>query len=320
MTEAQLLQDVKSSLQRSKHNIDAAIKGATTQLNSLYAHRNHALHAQKAAENRYSKLKELTESLCDQCWEIFPALDGKKFTRGVTGQCINCGLLSNYVVTEKFGLVQNPPQRTDALDQAESACNDATQLLGQGQRGHGMNLSIPIHSTIRNNLLGHRSSIEGRIGPLSLHYHSGQSSVASPFHNMKESKRVVLDVAQIQKNEAEKQLETTLDCIKNWTSHINQHKLQLQKINSALADVEKKEQEVSEEEKERAVLEQRLRQLNGGRSSSSHSTPDNSCPICWNRAKEIVFQCGHQCCSACSSQIHVCHLCRVRIVQSIKLH
>lgn len=116
---------------------------AESKLNSLNVHhRNRARQAQEAAENRYSKLKELTESLCDQCWEFFPALilDGKKFNRplyhGINGSCINCGLSINQVISEEFGSVQNPPQRTDYFDQAQSAWNDATisgepQLSGQ---------------------------------------------------------------------------------------------------------------------------------------------------------------------------------------------
>jgi len=295
---------------------------AKSQLNSLNVHhRNRARHAQEAAENRYSKLKELTESLCDQCWEIFPALDGKKFNRplyhGTNGSCINCGSSVNQVISEEFGSVQNPPKRTDYFDQAQRACKDARSAISGEPQLSGQRVN-----SYTDILLGysfHNVEPVGRLDPRSRHY-KRHSSAVSPFHNMKESKRELLGIAEIQKNEAEKQVETVMGCIHNWTAYINHHERKLQEINSALADVEKKEQSVSEAERERAVLEQRLRQLNGGRSSSSHLTPDNTCPICWNRAKEIVFQCGHQCCSACSGQIHTCHLCRVRIVQRIKLH
>eukprot|EP00984_Skeletonema_dohrnii_P002282 scaffold795_cov94-Skeletonema_dohrnii-CCMP3373.AAC.10 len=294
------LQDAKSSLQRSKHKIEAAILVGTAQLDSLNAHRHHAVESRAAAERRHFKLKELTESLCDQCWELFPAIDRsnlhrpRAFANGNNGQCINCGLSDH--LTKNVGLVEYPPQNTNSLNEAQSACKVArSAIFGEPQWPVGANFSFPYgheHENLWAYTIPHGQSFDvppmwqyRRADPLP--HHNEESSTPSPSHDAKESKRALLGVAEKQKNEANKQVETIEDCIKNWTAYVDQHKLQLQQTNSALAAVEKKEQSVSEEERERAVLEQRLRQLNNGRSSSSHATPDHSCPICWNRAKEI---------------------------------
>lgn len=45
-----------------------------------------------------------------------------------------------------------------------------------------------------------------------------------------------------------------------------------------------------------------------------------SCPICFERNKNMVFLCGHSTCHICGDQISSCPICRVRIDKRIKLY
>lgn len=56
-------------------------------------------------------------------------------------------------------------------------------------------------------------------------------------------------------------------------------------------------------------------------SMSSIGTDDTrmKCTICFDHAKDVVFQCGHQCCKSCSSKLAHCPTCRQPIKQRITL-
>lgn len=43
------------------------------------------------------------------------------------------------------------------------------------------------------------------------------------------------------------------------------------------------------------------------------------CGICMERPKNLAFQCGHMCCVHCSEVLTICHMCRIKIEQKIKL-
>ena len=44
------------------------------------------------------------------------------------------------------------------------------------------------------------------------------------------------------------------------------------------------------------------------------------CNICMDNDFNIIFQCGHCCCSECATDLKICHICRAKIVTRIKLH
>ena len=46
----------------------------------------------------------------------------------------------------------------------------------------------------------------------------------------------------------------------------------------------------------------------------------NSCPICLDQNKELVFQCGHQTCCSCGEELVECPMCRQEIQVRIKLY
>lgn len=45
-----------------------------------------------------------------------------------------------------------------------------------------------------------------------------------------------------------------------------------------------------------------------------------TCTICMEASKDMIFQCGHGVCEACSPQLQICHLCRVPISTRIKTY
>ncbi|RCV31649.1 hypothetical protein SETIT_6G195000v2 [Setaria italica] len=45
-----------------------------------------------------------------------------------------------------------------------------------------------------------------------------------------------------------------------------------------------------------------------------------TCPICWNQAKNLAFGCGHQTCSDCAKDLKVCPMCQKAISVRLKLY
>ncbi|OEL37666.1 E3 ubiquitin-protein ligase RGLG2 [Dichanthelium oligosanthes] len=45
-----------------------------------------------------------------------------------------------------------------------------------------------------------------------------------------------------------------------------------------------------------------------------------TCPICWNQAKDLAFGCGHQTCLDCSKDLKVCPICQKAISVRLKLY
>ncbi|KAG2579570.1 E3 ubiquitin-protein ligase RGLG2-like [Panicum virgatum] len=45
-----------------------------------------------------------------------------------------------------------------------------------------------------------------------------------------------------------------------------------------------------------------------------------TCPICWNQAKDLAFGCGHQTCSDCAKDLKVCPMCQKAISVRLKLY
>lgn len=97
--------------------------------------------------------------------------------------------------------------------------------------------------------------------------------------------------AMIRVRAAEERLEEIQRTIREWTSYCQSHRTKLDQIKGELVDVEER--------------------------MSKASLPQ--CIICEDRPKEIVFQCGHQCCDSCSRMLDKCHTCRRTISQRIKL-
>ena len=107
-------------------------------------------------------------------------------------------------------------------------------------------------------------------------------------------------------NEIGKELESIKDEITEWEKHYNQHNEQLKTVQAKILDAENLEID---------VLQSRLDQLSRGKPLAKHD-----CVVCWERPREIVFQCGHQWCSTCAQSISNCPYCRKRIMQRIKLN
>jgi len=46
---------------------------------------------------------------------------------------------------------------------------------------------------------------------------------------------------------------------------------------------------------------------------------DKECPICYERLKDMVFNCGHTCCETCGTVLDTCHICRVNVTTRLKM-
>ncbi len=270
-----------------------------------------AKREEEASHNRCAKLKTLTESLCDGCWELFPALDESKFSRQALNTCVNCGLSLSKSL-EVLGL---PPrsQETDALNHAERTCKAAEAALkNEPYSPYEANRYPYGYHRIR----GHNSMVTPsweHDDPYSRHGHHNNllRPQSAPFHNngdCTKSKQELLRLAELQKSRAQEKVNYANKCIENWTKYYNQHKEQLEKVNKTLVDVE---------EEERKILELKLSRLSGGKRGRNSCA---ECNICMERTNDTVFQCGHQCCSECAWKITNCHTCRAFILMRIKVH
>jgi len=123
-------------------------------------------------------------------------------------------------------------------------------------------------------------------------------------------KEMFLQQASKYKEDAEQDLEKIKHVIPHWRNYRQQHKEELDQVNTALPGVQ---------DCRRKELLEELNELGGSASVLSCKSKED-CTICLTRPKNIVFQCGHQCCSTCSSSIRVCHMCRVVVVQRIKVY
>eukprot|EP00246_Nothoceros_aenigmaticus_P000535 TRINITY_DN10800_c0_g1_i1.p1 TRINITY_DN10800_c0_g1~~TRINITY_DN10800_c0_g1_i1.p1 ORF type:complete len:449 (+),score=53.46 TRINITY_DN10800_c0_g1_i1:367-1713(+) len=55
-------------------------------------------------------------------------------------------------------------------------------------------------------------------------------------------------------------------------------------------------------------------------SSAAVATADQVCPICYTNPKDMAFQCGHQTCRDCGTNLTLCPICRDQIVTRIRLY
>ena len=120
----------------------------------------------------------------------------------------------------------------------------------------------------------------------------------------------ILLAAQQSRDTAVAQCDKMARAIEEWTEYRQKVERSLRKIETRAAAVKVRVGQ--------ALMEQ-LDSIRGGDSPSSSSHSNHDCIICEEHPKEIVFQCGHQCCDTCSSKLYKCHTCRQLISQRIRL-
>ena len=54
--------------------------------------------------------------------------------------------------------------------------------------------------------------------------------------------------------------------------------------------------------------------------ATASETRNNTCPICMDRQRDVVFICGHGTCEECSKSLRKCHICRKKIKRVIKIY
>lgn len=52
----------------------------------------------------------------------------------------------------------------------------------------------------------------------------------------------------------------------------------------------------------------------------AEETTDNTCGICYEEPKKIMFLCGHSACAGCASQLTRCHMCQQYIGKRITIY
>jgi hypothetical protein len=289
MADLKRLEDVKSSLQTAQAKIKLALKDAKEKLDHQKEIKNKANCEVMAARHRLSKLKALagSNSLCNRCWGLFPTLNGFNcLWHNNYENCLNCGLS----LSETYDLP--PPTNADALNLAKSACKAAEAAI-KGKRVDSLQLA----------------------GRTSSGSNSGFSHNTQDTGKTSQRKKLLVteELQRAEKNlgKATKHQTATQSIIDQWTKYYDQHKKQRKKVEQALEDIEDQEQK---------ILESKLNKLSGRKRKQAARNSFSECAICLEREKEIVFQCGHQCCSVCAPKISQCHTCRVSIRQKIKLH
>lgn len=300
MADLKRLEDAKLSLQTAQTKIKLVLNDAKENLNRQNAILARAKSEILAARVTLSKLKALAEShsLCSRCWELFPALNGNNCLWANNDEnCLNCGLS----LSQTYEL---PPTNTDAINIADTACKAAeTAIKGKVQSPKGVNSPSVFGYKSNSFLMAGQTSTAGynyRMQPSS-------NSVCRQKMLTEEHKR-----AEEHCRKVKNQLIVAQSIIYQWTQYYDQHKKQYKKVKQALVDIE---------EQERKILESKLNKLSGGkRKKAAGGNSFSECAICMEREKEIVFQCGHQCCSVCAPKISQCHTCRAFIKQKIKLH
>lgn len=170
-------------------------------------------------------MKVLTKSLCDECWEIFPALQESKFRRDAVNTCVNCGLSLS-----KSSEVLVLPPAPNTLNRSQRACEAA--LNGQ---------KSPFGGFYDDKVTPSWEQSDGLYCP-----YNYSDQLPSHISAMGKSKRDVLYLAEQQKKKAEKKINAANNCIDNWTKYYNQHKEELKKVKKALVDVEDKERQILE--------------------------------------------------------------------------
>ncbi|GFH56181.1 hypothetical protein CTEN210_12657 [Chaetoceros tenuissimus] len=188
------------------------------------------------------------------------------------------------------------------LEQAEKACEEAKLAIkGNGTYGRSGYYSYY-----------HLTKIEQTWKSLGIYERRcAYDDLSTKVTKKNPDKSDYLSFASNKKDTATKELEDAKYAIEQWKKYGDQHQ---EKLNIVQAEIKK----ITDQERE--VLQSKLDQLGGTKRSRTTNGGTNTCVVCMDRPKEIVFQCGHQCCTTCSASMLNCPTCRVMILQRIRLY
>lgn len=311
------LEQAKDALKLAETSLSAAVHQADSEIQKLRQAEIKRKQQLEAATERYNRVKEMTEILCHDCFSVLPALgiDRATLKQHNPHACASCG--QSLRAGHSSVTVEMPPATVSGLEYAVdsqayaseinkgSSTSSFSDFCGASRVSSvipglpGLGQQVPkqwSHEKKSNHSYGYDHHH---------HLHYGQSNGALESTMKKEN---FLERATKPKESAQKHLAETTYAIEQWQKYREQHRAELDKVKASSVDVQ---------DRERKVLQAKLAKLGGGTATTSPDT--GNCSICFERPKEIVFQCGHQCCSQCSLTLAHCHTCRAAIIQRIKL-
>mmetsp|Transcript_44351 Transcript_44351/g.66853 ORF Transcript_44351/g.66853 Transcript_44351/m.66853 type:complete len:124 (+) Transcript_44351:2-373(+) len=106
------------------------------------------------------------------------------------------------------------------------------------------------------------------------------------------------------------------EAVKLASSYVEKSKDNMDQVKHALTQWQTYLEELSAEKEQLSQVRSK-----GLFNDSNQLVFDSSkaCTICLDKPKQIMFQCGHQCCADCSSKLEHCHTCRTAIQSRIRL-
>lgn len=328
------LDQVKQALERSESSLAGVVRTAHFEISSLHRQRTEFAQDLRSAKRRHAALKNITERVCDDCWDLLPAFEIPINERmpPAPNYCTICSQSMYRRSGTSNGEATMPPTSVNILDSSLDARTRAKEVLAvnsgaQAIRGpprHRRNDAVWYDRGLSSNY--HRSLSPGRIWAertwssgivecprLGLSARVGNEGSTRegyrPNTSNKLTKSAILQIAEGQLKKAHTRVAEVQHALLNWEKYHNQHKEEMEKVALVKQDLE---------ECERKSRKRKLAQLGD---TTCASSDDNKCPICFDHPKQIVFQCGHQCCEKCSQRVTArCHTCRKTIEQRIKLY
>ena len=299
------LERAKKELESSQRQLAGAVSSADAKVQSLKQQRAQALRELKGAAWRHEQVVKVASCLCDACWSVAPALginynDVSVLRSGLL--CLNCKVPMAPALDAQR--VEMPPASTHSIDAATVAIAYSDEAVGPNAKNWS-SFSYTFASRQHNAYSQTRfnqtwkANMDDSILRGSPYYHHAHTQT-----KLFPEKADFIRAAEKMKNQADNKVKQLQFAIPQWEEFRRQHEVSLQKVKSSL---------LSLEDRHRKVLQDKLDELGGSPST-------NKCAICYERPKEIAFQCGHQSCTACSASISSCHTCRARILQRIRLY
>ena len=303
------LEEGQEELIASIRVLEKAINEAKETVTALLQDAVQARKTLQAAERRYEISLKFTQHCCTSCFRMLPFLesdDDAKLNDNVDDQCLLCHAKLSLEEEKKSGSVvekeqiRMPPKDVKDLQRSKKAMEYSKYLLDMPETTGGCKMMEP---------------------PARLNDYESltSSNTTKQWYNGIWDDEVCPSLFLLQKQSflyaahgalawAQQRVAKTENAITQWTKYQQQHDQELDQVTARLTDVQRRIV---------AALQDKLAAY--GDDSEELSSPTTHCMICEDRVKNVVFQCGHQCCHECSLPLSTCHLCRGPITQRITM-
>mmetsp|Transcript_22123 Transcript_22123/g.33437 ORF Transcript_22123/g.33437 Transcript_22123/m.33437 type:complete len:342 (+) Transcript_22123:3-1028(+) len=300
-------EDAQKRLESVKRDLVQCVRKANAEISFLKQRRDDGTKRLDAANKRYERVKKVSESMCDDCWDCLPSLVGIQIDTELSTNGLHCFSCGTPIYAFRVDRPQLPPVGMMSL-RLSSDC----RKYGEGVVEGTLSTTYDKWKSLRSH-----NNTNHLFGPSSNQNVYRQNESAQTWSSYDANivkfpvKNTVAKAAYLSKALClvEKEMKFLVElnyAIPHWEAYRAQHKVELENVKASLLKLKDHHQK---------SLESKLAAL--GENASGVSS---NCVICLENPKTIVFQCGHQCCSSCSDLIVNCHSCRQLIVQRIRLH